>query len=418
MRERRLAVASSSVWLPSAAAASPATLIVSLESGHILDVVPGRVAQSDLAEPVDEYRDYRDLWILPGLVDCHVHLNEPGRTEWEGFRTGTIAAVSGGVTTLIDMPLNAIPPTTTVENLELKLAAATGQCFADVGFWGGVVPDNAQDLKPLVDAGVKGFKSFLCESGVEEFPKVNEEQVLVAMKELEATKSLFLFHAELEEEQGQEEPDAAATTATAAPSDPSSYSTFLASRPSRLEDSAIALILRCAAKHPTLRTHIVHLSAASALPALRHARIELQLPITVETCFHYLCLASDAVPQGETLYKCCPPIRDDRNRDALWEGLIDGTIDFVVSDHSPCVTELKHLESGDFMRAWGGIGGLGLGLSLLWTEGQRRGVGFDRVVEWCSARPARQVGLDKTKGGLFVGADADFVVFDPDAHFT
>ncbi|GAA5914750.1 uncharacterized protein JCM6883_001078 [Sporobolomyces salmoneus] len=411
MPDQLLAVTSSSVWFPSQTPASPATLIVSLSSGTILSILPHKLAREDLPEPVEEYLDAGEQWILPGLVDCHVHLNEPGRTEWEGFRTGTIAAVSGGVTTLIDMPLNAIPPTTTVENLELKLEAAKEQCFVDVGFWGGVIPGNEKDLKPLVEAGVKGFKSFLCESGVEEFPRVDEEEVLIAMKELEEANSLFLFHAELEE------PQSAHSHSDQAPADPTSYSTFLSSRPSSLEDSAISLILRCASIHPTLRTHIVHLSASSALPTLHHARTVQKLPITVETCFHYLCLTSDEIPSGSTLFKCCPPIRSSSNRELLWKGLLEGTIDFVVSDHSPCTTELKNLESGDFGTAWGGIGGLGLGLSLLWSECTRRGIGMEKVLEWCAEKPAKQVGLEKKKGGLFVGGDADFVVFDPEAQF-
>ncbi|GAA5988602.1 hypothetical protein JCM5350_005763 [Sporobolomyces pararoseus] len=413
MSDQLLAVTSSSVWLPSSSSASPATLIVSLSTGSILSIIPQKLARADLPEPVQEYLDVGDQWILPGLVDCHVHLNEPGRTEWEGFRTGTIAAVSGGVTTLVDMPLNAIPPTTTVENLELKLEAAKGQCFVDVGFWGGVIPGNEKDLKPLVKAGVKGFKSFLCESGVEEFPKVNEEQVLIAMKELEEAKSLFLFHAELEEPTSHTH-----SHSSASEPDASAYSTFLSSRPPSLEDSAISLILRCASQHPTLRTHIVHLSASSALPTLHEARTVSKLPISVETCFHYLCLSSEQIEKGQTLFKCCPPIRNDDNRERLWKGLLDGTIDFIVSDHSPCVTELKKLEEGDFMTAWGGIGGLGLGLSLLWSECRKRGIGMERVLEWCSEKPAKQVGLEKKKGALFVGGDADFVVFDPEAQFT
>ncbi|GAA5943720.1 uncharacterized protein JCM15063_005815 [Sporobolomyces koalae] len=419
MSDRLLAVTSSSVWFPDATSGTPATLIVSLSNGTIVDIHPRKLGSDQLDTPVDEYIDLGDKWILPGLVDCHVHLNEPGRTEWEGFRTGTIAAVSGGVTTLIDMPLNAIPPTTTVENLNLKIRAASqNQCFVDVGFWGGVIPGNERDLKPLVEAGVKGFKSFLCESGVEEFPKVNEEQVLIAMQQLEEAKSLFLFHAELEQaHELANSPHDHATTPTTR--DPSHYSTFLASRPSSFEDSAIDLILRCAQQHPSLRTHIVHLSASSALETLRHARQQLGLPITVETCFHYLTLSSNDIQAGQTLFKCCPPIRNDENRERLWQGLIDGTIDFVVSDHSPCTVELKHLERGDFLTAWGGIGGLGLGLSLMWTESQHRDqVGMKDILNWCCSRPANQVGLKGKKGELSVGADADFVVFDPNTRFT
>ncbi|GAA6064362.1 hypothetical protein JCM10212_005876 [Sporobolomyces blumeae] len=420
----KLVVLTHACWLPRAAEPTPATLVVSRSTGTIESIHHERLAPERLSDDFGQgmqVLDVGDKWVLPGLVDCHVHLNEPGRTEWEGFATGTAAAASGGVTTLIDMPLNAIPPTTTVANLHLKLEAARSQCHVDVGFWGGVIPGNEDDLQPLVKEGVKGFKSFLCESGVDEFPKVNEQEVLLAMEKLEEVDSLFLFHAELEESSSDScDPDAHGHSHARSASlpDPSAYSTFLASRPSSLEDSAISLILRCAAKHPNLRTHIVHLSASSALETLRKARTEDKLPISVETCFHYLCLSSDQIGSGETLFKCCPPIRDDSNRERLWQGLVDGTIDFVVSDHSPCVTELKNLSTGDFMSAWGGIGGLGLGLSLLWTEARKRGIGMRSVLEWVSERPAKQVGLEKSKGALRVGADADFVVFDPEGQFT
>ncbi|KAK4703012.1 allantoinase, partial [Phenoliferia sp. Uapishka_3] len=395
-------VTSSNAFLPGRNGPHPATLEIDSSSGKITAVHNGVKPLSafpGLSE--DSYLDLRDKWLLPGLVDAHVHLNEPGRTEWEGFATGTAAAASGGVTTVIDMPLNAIPPTTTVANLGEKVAASKGQCRVDVGFWGGVIPGNENDLVPLAKAGVKGFKCFLIESGVDEFPSHDQE-----------ASSLFLFHAEL---------DAPAAPNPLPPSDPSppsdAYSTFLSSRPESLETTAIALIIRCAEQHPTLRTHIVHLSAASALPLIRATRAK-GLPLSVETCFHYLVLSSEQIAKGNTLYKCCPPIREEVNRDALWDALIKGDIDFVVSDHSPCTVELKRLEDGDFMKAWGGIGGLGLGLSLLWTEANKRGVGMSRVLEWVAEKPARQVRLEESKGSLKVGADADFVVFDPSIIFT
>lgn len=262
---------------------------------------------------------------------------------------------------------------------------------------------------PLTKEGVKGFKCFLIESGVDEFPCVDEKQVLTAMAKLDEAKSLFLFHAELE--------SSPTNASTASESAPDEYSTFLDSRPESLEIDAISLIERCARQYPSLRTHIVHLSASSALPILRSARAK-GLPMTVETCFHYLTLTAESVPRGSTLHKCCPPIRSESNRDKLWQALIDGDIDFVVSDHSPCTTELKRLESGDFMKAWGGIGGLGLGLSLMWTEARQRKVGMERVIEWCAERPAKQVGLNDRKGSIRVGNDADFVVFDPELSFT
>ncbi|GAA6015376.1 hypothetical protein JCM10207_008967 [Rhodosporidiobolus poonsookiae] len=413
---------STAVWLPSAPSGVAATLAVDKESGRISAVHEGGIARPE-GTTDEDWVDVGDKWLLPGLVDAHVHLNEPGRTEWEGFATGTAAAASGGVTTVIDMPLNAIPPTTTVPNLHAKLSAAKGQCRVDVGFWGGVIPGNEGDLQPLVREGVKGFKCFLIESGVDEFPCVNEGEVLKAMEKLEPANSLFLFHAELEDSlpcsqhpHGHSAPSPAPPPADT--SDPSAYSTFLASRPQSLETSAIDLIVRCAQQHPTLRTHIVHLSASSALPSLRRARTDLRLPLTVETCFHYLVLSAEQIARGETLYKCCPPIREDANRDALWAALLADEIDFVVSDHSPCTTELKKLEEGDFMTSWGGIGGLGLGLSLLFTEARKRGVGMDRVLQWVAERPAKQVGLEGKKGGIRVGADADFVVFDAEESFV
>ncbi|GAA5986778.1 hypothetical protein JCM11641_004788 [Rhodosporidiobolus odoratus] len=416
-------ILSNRVYLPGANEAAPATIVVSLPTGTISAVHSGLLQRPDGVAD-HEWINLGDKWVLPGLVDCHVHLNEPGRTEWEGFATGTAAAASGGVTTVIDMPLNAIPPTTTVANLHEKLTAAEGKCRVDVGFWGGVIPGNEVHLQPLVREGVKGFKCFLIESGVDEFPCVNEKEVLIAMEKLEPAKSLFLFHAELDE------PVSSSDTCTSTdPShdhsshprtelDPAAYSTFLSSRPQSLETRAIDLIIRCAEQHPSLRSHIVHLSASSALPALRKARGELNLPMTVETCFHYLTLSAEQIAKGETLYKCCPPIREEINRDALWDALLKDEIDFVVSDHSPCTVELKKLEEGDFMTSWGGIGGLGLGLSLMWTEARKRGIGMHRVLQWVSERPAKQVGLEGKKGGIRQGADADFVVFDPELSFT
>jgi len=308
------------------------------------------------------------------------------------------------------MPLNSIPPTTTVENLEIKRKVAKGQCWADVAFWGGVIPGNQKDLKPLISCGVKGFKCFLIESGVEEFPCVSERDLLDHMKEIEHEPTVLLFHAELE-----------SCPVSAHPShsvDPTLYETFLASRPEDLEVNAIQLITRLQEKYPSLRCHIVHLSAASALGVIRAAK-EKGLKLTVETCFHYLSLSANSIPNGQPEFKCCPPIRNESNRDQLWKALLDGDIDCVVSDHSPCVVELKKVEEGDIMGAWGGINSLGLGLSLLWTEGRKpdRGATLRQVVDWMSKRTAEHAGLDGVKGSLAVGLDGDFVIWDAEAEF-
>ncbi|KIJ28127.1 hypothetical protein M422DRAFT_270622, partial [Sphaerobolus stellatus SS14] len=293
-------------------------------------------------------------------------------------------------------------------NLRLKREAASGQCFSDVAFWGGVIPGNQDDLLPLVSTGVKGFKCFLIESGVEEFPHVTEKDASAAMKVLERSSSVLLFHAELDcNLSSPQEPN---------DEDPRNYETFLNSRPDSFEVSAIELVIRLNKQYPSLRTHIVHLSSAPAIPSIKEAKTS-GLPLTVETCFHYLCLTSSEIPAGHPEFKCCPPIRTQSNREELWKALQDGTIDFVVSDHSPCVAELKCLDSGDIMKAWGGIGGLGLGLSLLWTEAGKRGITMVQIIEWLSFKPAKHVGLAASKGSIEVGKDADFVIFDPNAEF-
>ncbi|KAF8521377.1 allantoinase [Hysterangium stoloniferum] len=405
---RKLVITSNNVQLPDEKDTIAATIEVDLASGKISHISLKKSLREEYQDNDIEFYDFGDLVVLPGLVDAHVHLNEPGRTDWEGFLTGTKAAVAGGFTTVVDMPLNSIPPTTTVPNLDLKRTSAQGQCSSDVAFWGGVIPDNHDSLPSLVEGGVKGFKCFLIESGVEEFPHVCEADVKEAMRILEPLPSVLLFHAELENESppsGTHDPDVTV------------YDTFLQSRPDTLEYSAIDLIVSLNKQFPSLRTHIVHLSSATALPLIERAKAS-QLPLTVETCFHYLCLTSAAIPAGHPEFKCCPPIRSSENREALWNALKDGTIDFVVSDHSPCVASLKCLDSGDIMSAWGGIGGLGLGLSLLWTEGQKRGVNLGDIAQWLSSKPAKHAGLSDRKGAIEAGRDADFVVFDPDAEYT
>ncbi|MCP3423467.1 allantoinase AllB [Nocardioides pinisoli] len=339
-----------------------------------------------------------DEVLLPGLVDTHVHVNEPGRTDWEGFASATRAAAAGGVTTIVDMPLNSIPPTTTVAALEEKRAVATGQTWVDVGFWGGAVPGNLDDLAPLHEAGVFGFKCFLIDSGVEEFPHLAPDELAAAMAETARLGSLLVVHAEDADEIGE----CAHGTA---------YRGFLDSRPDAAEERAIALVVDTA-RRTGGRAHVVHLSASGAVPTLRAARAD-GVDVSVETCPHYLHFDAATVADGATELKCCPPIRGAANRDALWQALADGDIDLVVTDHSPCTADLKLRDTGDFADAWGGIASLQLGLPVVWTGARERGVPLSDVVRWMATAPARRVGL-AGKGEIAVGADADLCVFAPD----
>jgi allantoinase len=364
---------------------------------HVRDGKIERVGEWDVAGATD----YEDLAILPGIVDTHVHLNEPGRTEWEGFATATRAAAIGGVTTLVDMPLNSIPPTTTREAFAAKRDAARGQCAVDVGFWGGVVPGNQRELAGLVADGVRGFKCFLVDSGVPEFGWVGEAELAPAMQILAGLASTLLVHAEVA---GPIE----AAAASLEGADPCRYATYLASRPPAAEEQAITLVTRlCRATRA--RTHIVHHSAASALPLLREARAE-GLPLSAETCPHYLHFAAEQIPDGATPFKCAPPIREAANREELWRALAEGVLELVASDHSPCSPSLKQQEAGDFVAAWGGISGLQLAPAVVWTEAHRRGHTLEDLARWMCAAPARLANLPH-KGAIAAGADADLMIF-------
>jgi allantoinase len=341
--------------------------------------------------------------VMPGLVDTHVHINAPGRTEWEGFRSATLAAAAGGVTTLIDMPLNSIPPTTTLAGFKTKLDEARPDCFVDVGFWGGVVPGNTAELAPMFAAGVVGFKCFLVPSGVDEFEHVTEADLREAMPELARLDALLIVHAEL--------PGPIKSTDISA----SDYQTFLESRPRAAENEAIELMVRLSHEFNT-RVHIVHLSSADAVPLLRAAQRE-GVRIGAETCPHYLHFAAEEIPAGATEFKCCPPIREESNRERLWEGLAEGTIGLIVSDHSPCPGDMKLRESGDFMKAWGGIASLQLRLPVTWTEARWRGFSLLDLARWLCANPARQVSLESRKGAIVAGNDADLVIWNPDDQF-
>jgi allantoinase len=350
-----------------------------------------------------------DSIVMPGIVDTHVHINEPGRTEWEGFSTATRAAAAGGVTTLIEMPLNSIPATTTAAAFREKLAAAAGKLSVDTGFWGGVVPGNVAELKPLWDAGVFGFKCFLVPSGVDEFASVGEADLRAALPELAAFGAPLLAHAELP---GPID-DAVAKLPKGA--SPKRYATWLASRPHEAEDEAIALLIRLAREFK-VRVHVVHLASSDSLAQLREAKAE-ELPISVETCPHYLSFAAEEIADGATEFKCAPPIRARENREKLWGGLADATIDFIATDHSPCPPAMKLPDEGDFLRAWGGIASLQLSLPAVWTQARSRGYSVTRVAGWLCGAPARLAGLGGRKGAIAVGCDADFAIWNPDATF-
>lgn len=373
---------------------------IHIRDGRIIDV-----AEFDETGTDREIVDVDDACVvMPGLVDTHVHLNAPGREKWEGFRTGTMAAAAGGVTTLIDMPLNSIPATTTLANLWTKWNHARHYSFVDVGFWGGVVPGNTAELAQMFKAGVVGFKCFLVPSGVDEFEYVTEDHLREAMPELAQLDALLIVHAELPGPIKNDDVSA------------SDYRTFLESRPRAAENEAIELMIRLSREFNT-RVHIVHLSSADAVPILREAQRD-GVRITAETCPHYLHFAAEEIPAGATEFKCCPPIREQSNREKLWEGLADGTIGLIVSDHSPCPGEMKLRESGDFTKAWGGIASLQLRLPVIWTEAQRRGFSLLDVTRWLCANPAKQVSLESHKGAIAIGNDADLVIWNPDAEFA
>jgi allantoinase len=385
-----------------------ATLVV--EGERIAEIVGGEAAGEPSAS-----RDFGDLILLPGLVDSHVHINEPGRTEWEGFATATQAAAGGGFTTLVDMPLNCIPETIDVSSLQAKRRAASGKAWVDWAAWGGVVRGNAEALTALAQAGIPGFKCFMIHSGIEGFTWVDESDLRKALAMLRRTGLPLLVHAEVAG------PVIAATASLQAEgADWRRYSTYLASRPDAAELEAIGILIRLAEEFQT-HIHIVHLASAEALPMLADAKAR-GVPITVETCVQYLNFAAEEIPDGATEYKCAPPIRSRANRDALWAALEAGLIDLVTTDHSPCPPEMKRSEEGRWDLAWGGIASLGLALPVLWKgmteQGTEARTGIEQIGRWMASEPARLAGLSDRKGELKPGADADFVVFDPDAEWV
>ncbi len=385
-------------------------IIDGAETSATILVTDGRItaieAYDATVDAVETVELADDEVLIPGLVDTHVHVNEPGRTEWEGFATATRAAATGGVTTIIDMPLNSVPPTTTLAGLAAKQAVAHDQIRVDVGFWGGSVPDNLDDLAGLHEAGVFGFKCFLIHSGVDEFKHLEPEEFATAMDEVARLGAMMIVHAE-----NAEQIDEARAVGAA-------YAGFLASRPSEAEQSAIAQVI-AQAERTGARTHLLHLSSADAIDALASTRAD-GVDLSVETCPHYLTLDADQIPDGATEFKCCPPIRDAGNQDRLWSALADGVIDMVVSDHSPSTVELKRApggpDGGDFALAWGGIASLQVSLPAVWTSARARGHSLAQVVHWMAQAPADRVGLTH-KGRIAVGADADLVVLAPDEEF-
>lgn len=388
------AVKSQRVLLAGAQDLAPAVLIIQDEK--IIEVC-SRVPDGFVGEVID----FGESALLPGLIDCHVHINEPGRTEWEGYQTATTAALAGGITMVVDMPLNCSPVTTSQEALQVKLEATSGKLHVDTGFWGGAVPQNLDSLDALSKSGVLGVKAFMIDSGLSEFEHLQRDELYEAARILAGTGKPLLVHAEF---------DGGQNVASGRHVDPRSYLDFESSRPSSWENHAIDILIDICQTFET-RVHIVHLSSAEALDKIAEAKAA-GLPMTVETCPHYLVLNSETIPDGNTLFKCCPPIRGLANQGALWRGVADGVIDFIVSDHSPCTPQLKMLAEGDFQAAWGGISSLQLTLPLLLAKAKSHGVSVAQLVDKLTRQQAVFLGVADRKGSLREGLDADFGVWD------
>jgi allantoinase len=373
--------------------------VVLIKNGIIADVVtelPGEVTRTEI--------NIGKKVLMPGLFDPHVHLNEPGRTNWEGFDTGTKSAAAGGITTLVDMPLNSSPVTTTTTAFDKKLAATKGQLHVNCGFWGGIIPGNSVEIEDLINKGVLGFKAFLTHSGIDEFPNVTEADLHRIMPVIARHNLPLLVHCELTNNI-QPQPG----------NNGRSYQQYLSSRPKAWEDEAIALMIRLSEQYQC-RVHIVHLSSANSIEQIKQAR-QKGLPITVETAQHYLFFNAEDIPDGQTAFKCAPPIREKENNEQLWQALQEGIIDFVATDHSPAPPNMKEIESGNLMKAWGGIASLQLALPVLWTGARKRNIPVTHMAKWLCEKPALLPGLQEIKGKIAKGYDADLVVWDPDRSF-
>jgi len=378
---------------------------VLIDNGIIKDIVTALPSSNDV-----ELTELGNKILMPGIIDTHVHINEPGRTEWEGFDTATKSAIAGGLTALVDMPLNSSPVTTSAKAFDEKLKAAAGKLHTSVGFWGGIVPGNDNEIEPLIKKGVLGFKAFLTHSGIDDFPNATEEDLRKAMPIIARHKLPLLVHCELTDSKERETNNEQPATRN------DSYTNYLNSRPKKWEDDAIAIMIRLCAEF-NCRTHIVHLSSANSLQQIAEAK-QRGLPLTVETGQHYLYFNAEDILDGQTQFKCAPPIREKENNDQLWQALKDGLINFVATDHSPATPSLKEIESGDFMKAWGGIASIQFALPVLWTAAKKRDGNFSDIVRWLCENPAKLAGLENRKGKIAIGYDADLVVVNEEKSFT
>ena len=385
--------------------------VVMLNEGLIVDVLSALPAGNNF-----QLIELENKLLMPGVIDPHVHINEPGRTEWEGFDTATKAALAGGITTLVDMPLNSSPVTTTAKAFDEKMLAAQNKLHTNVGFWGGLIPGNENEIEPLIQKGVLGFKAFLTHSGIDDFPNATEDELRMAMPIIAKYNLPLLVHCELTDSEKITNNEFGITNIEQPATRNNSYVNYLNSRPKKWEDDAIAMMIRLCEEF-NCRTHIVHLSSADSIEQIVKAK-QKGLPLTVETGQHYLYFNAEDIKDGQTQFKCAPPIREKENNEQLWVALKDGVIDFVATDHSPATPNLKEIESGNFMKAWGGIASIQFALPVLWTAAKKRNCTFSNIAKWLCENPARLIGKENNKGKIAKGFDADLIVVDDEKTFT